>query len=149
MRKRILEKLTVGGFGLSVLGLIIFVLSGAGSFSTGGFIAGILLGYLIFMGGIVLQTVAWIGALIAQAKRQQWGWFVCTILFGLFCLWLYLLVVPETPEPEPAAFPYPPMRGYAPGQLVAPAPYALPGQPYQSPMPFQPAPSERFEQPQE
>ena len=68
MRKRILEKLTVGGFGLFVLGVIIFVLSGAGSFSAGGFIAGILFGYLILMGGIVLQTVAWVGALIAQAK---------------------------------------------------------------------------------
>ena len=113
MRKRILEKLTVGGFGLFVLGVIIFVLSGAGSFSAGGFIAGILFGYLILMGGIVLQTVAWVGALIAQAKRQQWGWFVCTILFGFPCLWLYLLIVPETPEPERAtsgAFSYPPMQ---------------------------------------
>lgn len=155
MRKRTLETLAVGGFGLFVLGLIIFILSGAGSFSAGGFIAGILLGYLILMGGMVLQVVAWIGALIAQAKRQQWGWFVCTILFGLPCLWLYLLIVPETPEPEvatPVAFSYAPMQGYAPGQFSAPPPYGLPGQPYQlyqSPLPSQPAPSEQFEQPQE
>lgn len=152
MRKRILEKLTVGGFGLFVLGVIIFILSGAGSFSAGGFIAGILFGYLILMGGIVLQTVAWVGALIAQAKRQQWGWFVCTIIFGFLSLWLYLLMVPETPEPEratPGAFPY---QGYIPGQPATSAPYDLPGQPYQlyqSPLPSQPAPSERFEQPQE
>jgi hypothetical protein len=155
MRKRILEKLTVGGFGLFVLGVIIFVLSGAGSFSAGGFIAGILFGYLILMGGIVLQTVAWVGALIAQAKRQQWGWFVCTIIFGFLSLWLYLLIVPEAPEPEvatPVAFSYPPMQGYAPGQPATSASYGLPGQPYQlyqSPLPSQPAPSERFEQPRE
>lgn len=47
----------------------------------------------------VLQIIAWIGAMIRQAKRQQWAWFVCTLLFSPICLWMYLLVVPEALDP--------------------------------------------------
>ncbi|HZO72140.1 MAG TPA: hypothetical protein VFB60_08045 [Ktedonobacteraceae bacterium] len=47
---------------------------------------------------VVLQIIAWIGAMTRQAKRQQWLWFVCTLLFSLICLWLYLLTPPEAPK---------------------------------------------------
>jgi flagellar biosynthesis/type III secretory pathway M-ring protein FliF/YscJ len=45
--------------------------------------------------GAVTGLIALIGGLIKQAKRRQWGWFVCTILFGVLCLVIYLIVVPD------------------------------------------------------
>lgn len=43
----------------------------------------------------VLNFIAYIGMLVKQAKQQQWGWFVCTFLFGWPCMLVYLIAVPE------------------------------------------------------
>lgn len=55
------------------------------------------IGEVLMVAAGVLQIITWIGALIKQAKQQQWAWFVCTLLFSPLCLWIYLLAVPEAP----------------------------------------------------
>src|SRR5262249_45524886 len=49
--------------------------------------------YMVIAGGIlslvlgsVLGLVAWIGTLAKQAKQEQWGWFICTLLFSSICM---------------------------------------------------------------
>ncbi len=76
--------------------------------------------------GAVTGLIALIGGLIKQAKRRQWGWFVCTILFGVICLVIYLIVVPDAPA----------YRVYQPKQDYQPQPhreseYYYQSQPYQ------------------
>ena len=76
--------------------------------------------------GAVTGLIALIGGLIKQAKRRQWGWFVCTILFGVLCLVIYLIVVPDAPT----------YRVYQPKQDYQPQPhreseYYYRSQPYQ------------------
>jgi hypothetical protein len=64
----------------------------------------------------VLVMVAWIGMLVIQAKQGQWSWFVCNLIFGWFTMILYLIIVPEMPEPVQPTYmsPYPPASPYQP-----------------------------------
>jgi hypothetical protein len=60
---------------------------------------------------LVLGITVLIGALVKQAKQQQWAWFVCTFLFGFLPLFgdiyllIYLVAVPETPQQQPPLLP--------------------------------------------
>lgn len=80
------------------------------------------LGEVLMVAAGVLLIITWIGALIKQAKQQQWAWFVCTLLFSPLCLWIYLLAVPEAPKAlklistQPAPQPY--AQGYGASQSV-------------------------------
>jgi len=58
-----------------------------------------IIGQVSLLAAVVLQIIAWMGAMTRQAKRQQWIWFVCTLFFSPICLWLYLLTPPEAPKP--------------------------------------------------
>lgn len=73
----------------------------------------------LFFVASVLGLIAWIGALITQGKQQQWGWFICTLLFGGLVLLIYLIAVPESSPSWP-------VPGY--GQVSQPQPpiYAAP-----------------------
>ncbi|HLG64038.1 MAG TPA: hypothetical protein VKY19_18995 [Ktedonosporobacter sp.] len=90
------------------------------------------IGELLIVVAVVLQIIAWIGAMIRQAKRRQWIWFMCTLLFSPICLWLYLLTSPQAPksvyvQPEqPIYQPY--TEGYSAPQ---PEVYQESGQQYQ------------------
>jgi hypothetical protein len=55
-------------------------------------------GSIFFTLSWVPFTVAWIGALISLARLQEWAWFVCMLIFGGFCLIVYLFAGPETPK---------------------------------------------------
>jgi hypothetical protein len=78
--------------------------------------------------GAVTGLIALIGGLIKQAKRRQWGWFVCTILFGVLCLVIYLIVVPDAP----AYRVYQPKQDYQPqAQPHRESEYYYQPQPYQ------------------
>ncbi|SRR5258707_4579439 len=90
------------------------------------------LGAVFSLLGTVAGLIAWIGGLVKQARQRRWGWFVCTFLFGLLCLAIYLIVVPEVPS----------YRVYQPGrqrdyqpQPQQDAPYYYQPQPYQEPVP--------------
>lgn len=112
MRKKTLVILTLIGLGLSVIGVIIITLlfisltfpnclslnicGGEPNRPVISIIA-LAIGAILILASSVIQIVAWIGALVKQAKQQQWAWFVCTILFGALCMWLYLIIVPEMP----------------------------------------------------
>jgi len=76
--------------------------------------------------GAVIGLIALIGGLIKQAKRRQWGWFVCTILFGVLCLIIYLIVVPDAPA----------YRVYQPKQDYQPQPHRE-SEYYYQPQPYQ------------
>lgn len=130
MRKKTIVILTLVGLGLYVVSIIAIALSAITLTSTlsscspdcplspsGGLIAGLIIGYVILLAGSIVNIVAWVGTLISQAKRQQWAWFVCTILFGIICMWIYLIAVPEAPTPVMLAYyPYPVGQAYQPMQ---------------------------------
>lgn len=75
--------------GVAVIPFLLFALThlGGAYFAV---IAGVL-----FLTASVLGLIAWIGALVNQGKQQQWGWFICTLLFGGIVLLIYLIAVPE------------------------------------------------------
>jgi hypothetical protein len=96
------------------------------------------LGTVCSLLGTVAGLIAWIGGLVKQARQRRWGWFVCTFLFGLLCLAIYLIVVPEAPSYRV----YQPGQDYQPGrqrdyqpQPQQDAPYYYQPQPYQEPVP--------------
>lgn len=66
-------------------------------------VAGFVLTFICILAGNVTELVGRIGALIKQAKQQQWGWFVCTLLLGWVCLLIYLIVWPQPLHPLAAA----------------------------------------------
>ena len=137
MRKKTIAILFGLGFGISILAGIMI---GAGAATiaaaatsceasttycdpattTGGLSIVILLGSLIAIAGSVLTMISWIAVLIKQAQRQQWAWFICTLLFSGICMLLWLIIEPEVPAaPQYVAM-------YQPGQPVYPpdGPYA-------------------------
>lgn len=87
------------------------------------------LGALCSLLGIIAGAIAWIGGLVKQAKQRQWGWFIGTIFFGIVCLAIYLLVVPEAPAYQV----YQPKQDYQPG-LQHESVYYYQPQPYQEPV---------------
>jgi len=79
-------------------------------------ILAIVLTVLFGIASSVLLVIAHIGMLIKQAKRQQWGWFVCTILFSWITMLIYLIRVPEVDQSTMVDYPARPQyEPYAPG----------------------------------
>lgn len=136
MRKKTLVILTILYFALAVIGVVVIVggssllassyagcydtphgisCDSAHSSSTVGGIA-LALGILAVLAGSILGIVAWIGGLVKQAQQQQWAWFICTLIFGIFCLVIYLIAVPEQPRYVLQGYlpVYPPMQPYQP-----------------------------------
>lgn len=66
-------------------------------------IAGLVITVLLLTAGGVIGLVGRIGTMIKQAKRQQWAWFICTLLFGWICQLVYLIVWPMPLHPLAAA----------------------------------------------
>lgn len=107
MSKKTLVILTSIGWGLLIVGFILFLSGFLNTISAqsqcapyckltpAGLLAQVLPGYLFLFAAGILHLIAQIGALITQAKRQQWGWFVCNLLLGYLCTTVYLIVVPE------------------------------------------------------
>lgn len=93
--------------------------------------AGVVIGGILWLIGLILWFVAWIGALVRSAKMGSWVWFVVVLIFsGLGTLLYALFGPPDRPVPTgyppygypPTGYPptgYPP-AGYPPG---APPPY--------------------------
>lgn len=93
----------------------------------------------LFLIGMILGFVSWIGALVRQAKRQQWGWFAGTLISGVvagvltsICMLIYLLAVPEQQaffpvylpmQPHAADVQYQPMLSYQSGEQYHATPY--------------------------
>ena len=66
----------------------------------------VVLGSISSLAGLVLFVIAWIRTLMKQAQRQQWTWFVWTLIFSWITMAIYLITVPETLEPvQPANAP--------------------------------------------
>lgn len=84
----------------------------------------IVIALALFFVASVLGLIAWIGTLINQGKQQQWGWFICTLLFGGIALLIYRIAVPErlpqlpvpdygqVSEPQPPIYYSPNPRSY-------------------------------------
>lgn len=97
-------------------------------------------GLLLFLAGVVLNTIAWIGSLVRSAQQKQWGWFICMLLpfVNGFALILYVLIGPTAITPLPSlkqAASYQPLPQPAPYQQQYGQPqYGQPqyGQPYQA-----------------
>lgn len=79
-----------------------------------GDVALLLIGGLLYLAGGILSTIAWIAVLIKQAQRQQWAWFVCTLLFSGICMLIWLIVEPEVPQVRYAPVYQPVQPGYPP-----------------------------------
>lgn len=136
MRKKTLVILSVLSIGLAIVGVVAFAVGGtlfassvencssvrcATSAPDGLGWLGIVVGIVLFIVSAVLGIIAWVGGLVKQAQQQEWAWFICTLLFGNLCLWIYLIAVPERPQyAVPIYMPvYPPMQpyqGYPPQQ---------------------------------
>src|SRR5690242_6710494 len=48
------------------------------------------------LASVLFDLIAWIGALLATAKRNKWVWFVCILLFNWPAILVYLLVPDRT-----------------------------------------------------
>lgn len=82
---------------------------------------GLMIAFLL--AAFVLASISWIGALVRQGQQQQWGWFVCTLLFGGIVLLIYLIAVPESS-------PQLPVPGYGQVYQYQPPMYYPPNQPF-------------------
>lgn len=154
MSKKAIAILLGIGFGLGVIGLVMVIVGvavGASACdpecggSTGqpfpsGALAAMLIGLLLLLSGLIVGIVSWVGALVKQAKQQQWGWFAGTLASGLIasylsgiCILIYLIVVPEQ---QPVLPGYLPMQPYQAGVLYQPMPAYRPGDPYQAVPPY-------------
>ncbi len=155
MRKKTIAILFGLGFGIAVVatlfyagGIAVFASAASScdysSYSTcdtsaesGGVVLTVL-GGLLYLAGAVLTTISWIAILIKQAQRQQWAWFVCTLLFSGICMLIWLIVEPEVPQvayvpvyqPVQPAYPpaYPTDNPYPPTSYPPSEPYY--GDPY-------------------
>lgn len=134
MRKKTIAILFGLGFGLGIIAAMIYVGGIIGIISTaescssysssyaacdpttqGGSIGLVLLAGLTALGAGVLSTISWVAILIKQAQRQQWAWFVCTLLFGSICMLIWLIVEPEvSPVPQYAPVYQPAQPAYPP-----------------------------------
>lgn len=129
MRKKTIAILFGIGFGLSIVSIIVMfggiaALGNAAaqcnysstycdpSAGMGGYIALLVFGGLVALAGSVLSTISWVAIMVKQAQRQQWGWFVCTILLGSIPMLLWLILEPEVPAAPQYVAVYQP--GYPP-----------------------------------
>jgi hypothetical protein len=78
----------------------------------------ICLGGLLLVAGVVVQFVAWIGALVNSYQLQDKMWFLLTLLLGLIGLQLIVMIVYVIAGPEG----YPEKANSGP-QASAPAPF--------------------------
>lgn len=93
MRKKtifLLYVLALPPLGLAVLTLLPALLHLGGIHNIN-----LLIAVVFFLTASILGSIAWIGTLINQGKQGQWGWFICTLLFGGIALLIYLIAVPE------------------------------------------------------
>lgn len=93
MNKRVMRFLTVTGFGLFIVGMVMVLSSTSSSYpqSTGtvtGGAATLALGSI--GGGALLITIAWLGLMAKLAKKEAWGCFFSSLLFGGVALLYYL-----------------------------------------------------------
>ena len=118
MRKKTMVTLFIAGSVLEVLAFVfamISVVAMSSSCSNGSCASApasavflIVLAVICSIAGTVLLAISWIGVLIKQAQRQQWVWFILTILFSYVTMIIYWIAVPE--NVVPAMQPYqPPM----------------------------------------
>lgn len=130
MRKKTIAILFGLGFGLVVIATL-FYIGGIATIASasascdpmnapcsstgegGGLILSLVGGFL-YLSGAVLSTIAWIAILIKQAQRQQWAWFVCTLLFNSICMLIWLIVEPEVPRVQYVPVYQPIQAGYPP-----------------------------------
>jgi len=121
MRKKTLVTLFIVGSVLEILALIFWIISivaissnctnGTCSSAPASAIFIIFLAGICSLAGTVLLAISWIGVLIKQAQRQQWAWFVLTILFSYVTMIIYWIAVPENPIPSMAQPYQPPVPG--------------------------------------
>jgi hypothetical protein len=157
MRRKTIAILFGTGFGLAVIGTIVMIVGGAAigaaaescnasttycdpSAGAGGLSALLILGVLVIIAGSILTMISWIAALVKQAQRQQWAWFICTLLFSGICTLLWLIIEPDVPNVPQYVPVYQPMQmGYPPTYPTdgpyPPTSYPPAGQPpyYQDP----------------
>jgi hypothetical protein len=162
MRKKTIAILLAVGFVLGIVGLVALVVgaeivnaactpdcSSSGQVAPVGPSIAVVIGLVLFVVGLIVGIVSWVGALVKQAKQKQWGWFAGTLVSGFFllngiCLLIYLIVVPEKQQLIPTYLPlspyqvgaqYPPMPSYQPVEQYQSTPYPL-ADPYQPAPPY-------------
>jgi hypothetical protein len=141
MKKKTIAILFGVGFGITILATILMVAGSAAigaaaascdasqtycdpSASTGGFSALIILGVLGMIAGGILSTISWIAVLIKQAQRQQWAWFICTLIFSGICTLLWLIIEPDVPAVPQYASAYQPVQAVYPPAYPTDGPYS-------------------------
>lgn len=132
MRKKTIALLFGIGFGVGVLAGIIIAIGAVSlgsatencgytttycdtSAATGEFSTLLILGVVSAIVAGILILIARIAMLIQQAQRQQWAWFICTLIFGEICMLIWLIVEPEVPVMPVYVPVYQPLQpGYPP-----------------------------------
>lgn len=132
---------------LAILVILTVVLYALSMITSSAASADTTIGSLFSVPAAIIGLVAWIGGLVKQARQRQWGWFIGTIFFGILCLAIYLMIVPETAY-YPTQRRYDSIPTYQPPQYYEPQPsqerqYYQPQQ-HQEPEPYQEQPNQEL-----
>jgi hypothetical protein len=101
--------------------------SSTGDLAVGGFFGAIVVSVIAGLAASGFHLAALIGALIRQAKQQDWVWFTLSLVVGSIPLLIYVIIWPNK-EPQQQVY-YQPVTAYQ-------QPYIQPQQPYYSPQPY-------------
>jgi hypothetical protein len=83
------------GMGLaSAVSSVTLTADGAVTGVSSGLVGLALVGLLVLLLGCAFSLVGWIGALVATAKLNRWGWFVCVLLLTGLGELIYLIAGP-------------------------------------------------------
>lgn len=107
IRKFFLISLALSALDGCVLGVALSSSAGSGvsgysDVATASVNPGVLVvGLLLFLAAVVLETISWIGSLVRSGQLRQWGWFVCMLLpfVSGFAFLLYVIIGPTPITP--------------------------------------------------
>jgi tellurite resistance protein TehA-like permease len=106
MRKKTIAIFLILSVVVAIVGGIIYGVGIAGAVSTAtvgtdgstavsaGLVGLALVGLLVIILSVIINLVAWIGALIATGKQGRWGWFCCVFFLSGLGELIYLIAGP-------------------------------------------------------
>jgi hypothetical protein len=59
----------------------------------------VLIGFVLYLSGVIAAIIAWVVGLITTARVRRWGWFVAVLILPVLGSLLYGLIGPTTKSP--------------------------------------------------
>lgn len=107
MRKKTIAIFFIIGIVVAIIGIALMVVGGASAVNdvnsaaagttptvSSGAAGLLVIGYAVLVIALLINTIGWIGALVATGKQGRWGWFVCIFLFTPISELIYLIAGP-------------------------------------------------------